>query len=480
MKSVKYKIERIKIIAEKFDETRKELVANQMLVVDLFKSLLDKYADEYSLTKNNSVRKLRFYSIVSRVKETESFSEKLIRNNDYNFFDNIVSDVENIDYQQLKKKIIALDDLIGIKILTDLNIDAINLFKLISSSQFIKDASNKGITIDSSDLNIQPVKMKNGLNIYKLRCKWDNWQFELQIKSKLDSAWGDMEHSIFYKDYKMTPVRDLAQQSMNHIGKLLAEIDEFLEDIREANKNYIDNSKAILFANKFEELYSDKVSGILDGISYNFKKIAALSYNINSNDTNILGAENLIFDHLSYSSEKYDQYINWRNEDFDLQIFESIIISNIGTAVSQENIDNSLSHFFEIISASYVHALLKNGILQDEELAQILVANFFETCVDNHCREFILNTENVMHHIENLNLLSASIEVLELPQEEIFEMQAAYTIFSFHGEIVQFSEKIDKDVLLENLEKAKNEMSKIKVVQNTIKDDLNSLINILG
>ena len=480
MKSISYKIERVKIISEKFNEIRKELITNQELITDILKNLIGKYADEFSLSKSTSIKKLNLYSIVYRVKEIDSFSEKLVRNNDYNLFDDNLKDLGKIDQPTLKTKIKELDDLIGIKILTDLNVDSINMFKLVSSTKFLKELADKGIVINSEDLNKQPVPMKNGLPIFKLRCKYETWNFELQIKSKLESAWGDMEHSIFYKDYKLTPVRDVAQQSMNHIGKLLIEIDDFLNEIREANNNFSLNSNAILFSNEFEDKYSSKVAELLDGIRYNFKKIASLSYNINSIGFDILKGKNLNVNHLSLTCEKYASYITLRNSDFDLQIFETILFSNFDKEMSEKNLEEALDNQFKLIKESYKASLLINKIIQDDELANNFVELFFETCIKNCCKGFLINTKDVNQYFENLKLLNEGIEVLELAPDEINELLSSYTIFCFEGDFENFLKSLDKDRLLENLESAKGELIKIKVVENDIFNNLNSLINILS
>lgn len=199
MKSISYKIERVKIISEKYEEMRPELISTQNLISDILKKLIEKYADEFSLKKSTSVKELNLYTIVARVKEKDSFSEKLIRNNAYNLFDNLLRKLDDIDQAKLKSKIKDLDDLIGIKILTDLYIDSSNMFNLISSAKFLKDAEDKGIEINAKDLSNQPIPMSNGLRIFKLHCKYESWNFELQIKSKLESAWGDMEHLYFIK-----------------------------------------------------------------------------------------------------------------------------------------------------------------------------------------------------------------------------------------------------------------------------------------
>ena len=480
MKSIEEKIKGIKLVSTKFDDLREELTSNQKIIVDKLKELIDKYADDFSLTRANSVRKVRFYGIVNRIKEKDSFSEKLIRNNHYNLFIEQLSDLENIDEPQLKSKIKEIDDLIGIKILTDLNIDSINMFKLISSTKFIKELSDKGILINPDDLDVQPVAMKNGLNIFKLRCKYETWNFELQIKSKLESAWGDMEHSIFYKDYKITPVRDLAQQSMNHIGKLLSQIDEFLQEIREANSNFSLNSNIILFVNEFEKLYSEKISTVLNGINYNFKKIASLSYNIHKADNNILKDIEFNTECLSLQCPKYSFYINSRNKDFDLQIFESIVLSSFEEVIDSDNIEIILDKYFGLIKNSYQKMILDNNLVQDEEMAERYINMFFDTCINYNCQEYILNTNNVFNHINNIKLFEEIVEVLELEDQEKDDILKAYTIYCFSGNLESFLSTIDKTQLLDNLERSKSELIKVDDLADEISINLNSLINILG
>ena len=480
MKSIEEKIKGINFISEKFDGLRKEFINNQEIIVEILKTLIEKYADDFNLAKENSVRKIKFYNIVYRVKEKNSFSEKLIRNNDYNLFSGNLVDLENIDEPALKSKIKEIDDLIGLKILTDLNVDTLNMFKLISSTSFLNEAKNKGLKFNQSDLEGQPVRMKNGLSIYKVRCTYETWNFELQIKSKLESAWGDMEHAIFYKDYKITPVRDLAQQSMNHIGKLLKQIDEFLQEIREASDNFQLNSKVILFINDFEKLNASKIEAILSGINYNFKKIASLSYNINEIDNFLLSDYILSTAHLSLGCPKYAKYIDSRNSDFDLQIFESIIISGKRLQVTAENIEHTLDEYFNLIKASYSKFSLSNNIVQDNELAERYVNMFFDSCITFNCKEYILNTNNVLNHINHLKLIEEIIEVLGLDDDRIKNLLSAYSIYCFKGNLLLYVESINKDELLIDLQNSKNEIQKVNIIENNLIEGFNSLINVIG
>lgn len=461
MRAIPEKLIRIDKILAKFNSFRDEFLDVEKRLKKKLSDLVDQFAKDFDLSNENSVRKLKFYSVVSRVKETNSLSEKLVRNNDYNLFDDILINIDDINNLDLKNKIKELDDIIGIKILTDLNVDTVNMYKLISSSNFIKAANDAGITLNNEDLKTQPVKMKNGLNIYKVRCKFDEWFFELQIKSKLESAWGDMEHSIFYKDYKVTPVRDLAQQSMNHIGKLLIEIDDFLQEIRNANDNFSLNSKVILFINEFENKFSSVIREKLNGISYNFKKIASICYNLQLIQPNILQEKIVDTDYQILNCEKYTSYINYRNQDFDLQIFEAIILSNLENNITEQNIESTLDKFFDLIKQSYIKMIVDNHLIQDEELALFIVNTIFDSCSKFDCREYILNTKNMYVHIENINVIIDATEVLEFEKETLEQIISLYTIYCFNGDTKSYFESIDNDNLTEKLEQSKNEIEKI-------------------
>lgn len=478
MRAISEKLKRIDTIVGKFNSHRDEFIATESRLKNALSKLIDSFSDEFELSKSNSVKKLRFYSIVSRVKESLSLAEKLVRNNDYNGFDKILEDYENYDPLVLKAKLKEIDDIIGVKILTDLNIDTINMFHLINSSKFSQEAKKVGIELNEGDLKIQPVKMKNGLKIYKIRGKFDDWRFELQIKNKLESAWGDMEHSIFYKDYRITPVRDLAEQSMNHAGKLLVEIDFFLQEIRNASENFLINSNVLTFITNFEERFSSILKEKLNGIEYNFKKIASVCYNIHQLNEGLLSNENFDTDYQLIQCEKYEVYIGARNESFDLQIFESIIINNLKHPIDESNIEQSLDLYFQIITESYVNMVMQNKLFLDEELAKELLNIFFDSCKQFDCKNYILYTNDVYLHVNNMKNILDSIEVLELEKEKIEIILSAYTIHKFHGKFNNFLEHIELRELLEYLEQTKAEIEKINIPEKEqIISDLSNAIS---
>jgi len=180
-------------------------------------------------------------------------------------------------------------------------------------------------------------------------------------------------------------------------------------------------------------------------------------------------------------SQKYSAYIKNRNEDFDLQIFEAIILSNINKPINQQNLDSSLDNFFELLKKSYVEMIVQNNLIQDREFAEMLVQTIFDACTNFECKEYILNTKNIYLFVENLKVIIDAIEILELEQESLSQIITLYTLYTFKGNISNFCQSIDKYELTQNLEKSKSEIEKLRIKENSlITVNLSSLISQLN
>lgn len=457
MSLIEEKFKQINFVLKCFEEEEDEFDKIRLVIQKKLNDLITKYALDYQLVDKNSVRELKFFSLISRIKEKNSLKEKFVRNNLFEKFEDSFNKQE-IDPLEVKEILNNLDDIIGVKILTDLNIDCKNMYRLLSSSDFIKDARNEHIEFDIKDIKSQPQRMKNGLTIYKIKSKYKNYNFELQIKSKLLSSWGDMEHSIFYKDYQLTPVRDTAQQSMNHIGKLLVQIDEFLESIRFANANFKSNAQALLFINEIEEKYSDKIFKTLDNISFNFQNIAPALFNIKSNGPEFIDTENdkLQIEHFNLASEKHNQYIINRNKDFNLKVLESIVIDWIAKEeINQNNIDDILDSYLDLLITCESRKIQKLGILDDYDILRPLVKYLFDICLKFNCKNFFINSNKISDVIGKCKIISDIVESdIELNELKLFN--SIFIIFSFHGDLKNFIDtntEFDKDETIRILDK---------------------------
>lgn len=451
------KFKQINFVLKCFEEEEDEFDKIRLVIQKKLNDLITKYALDYQLLDKNSIRELKFFSLISRIKEKNSLKEKFVRNNLFEKFEDSFNKQE-INPLEVKEVLNNLDDIIGVKILTDLNIDCKNMYRLLSSSDFIKDARNEHIEFDIKDIKSQPQIMRNGLFIYKIKSKYKNYNFELQIKSKLLSSWGDMEHSIFYKDYQLTPIRDTAQQSMNHIGKLLVQIDEFLESIRFANANFKNNAQALLFINEIEEKYSDKIFKTLDNISFNFQNIAPVLFNIKSNGSEFINTENdkLQIEHFNIPSQKHESYIIIRNKDFNLKVLEAIVLDWITKEeINDNNIEKTLDSYLDLLITCESRKIHKLGIIDDYEILKPQVKYLYDISLEFNCKNFFTKSNKISDVIGKCKIISDIVES-DIESKELNLFNSIFIIYLFQGDLKRFIETntdFDKDETIRVLDK---------------------------
>ena len=79
--------------------------------------------------------------------------------------------------------------------------------------------------------------------------------FELQIKSKVDSAWADIEHMLFYKDYQFSYIQSTNKEVMNKLGTLLDKVDDLMIQIRESQESYENEKDEMRFTHYLGEKF---------------------------------------------------------------------------------------------------------------------------------------------------------------------------------------------------------------------------------
>ncbi|MCM3225752.1 hypothetical protein [Terribacillus saccharophilus] len=319
-------------------ECIKELETVKKDIVDIFKDVLDNNKNKYDLIFTNSVYKGEYYKFSSRVKSKESISEKLVRSSDLLYLIQKYNLTNVGDIQQNKKDIIkffnSYEDIIGLKIIGELIIDTENIYDLIREK--VDEFLTKDINIDG--LLPQPIHMKNGLPIYKLKCTYKNiYAFELQFKSQLQSAWGDMEHQLFYKDYNFTPVKSSAQSIMNEVGHLLQSVDNLLYKIRVAESNYQSEEEFSLFTNNIHKAYSEVIKDFLDiPHEQNLISLSHLLYDLykvffeDRNAIRELSKTGIDYRFIGFSVEETGVLKNFESIkalNLDIQILEFIILN---------------------------------------------------------------------------------------------------------------------------------------------------------
>jgi len=382
------------------------------------KTLLNDKGEENGLISKNSIRDLKYFSLVHRIKEPDSLKEKFYRGNllQENFKTYKFKSGAEVYRQRndVKKTFRKCDDLIGVKILTDLNEDCKKVISILRSNEsYLND---QRITLNKEDLAAQPTIMKNGLEIYKIKGEFNaDYSFELQIKSKIVSAWGDMEHSIFYKDYFISPVRETTQATMNHIGKLLYQIDDFLLSVRNANKEFRSNSDVISFLSWFDEKYSQNISKKLGGIGFKIDSISEALYYIKTN--NKIKEGQLQFVHFRYKSKQtlYKNYIKIRNRSYDLKIFESIVFSWFWTPsqLKENNIDLRFKFYFEQILDFLADNIKKKLLGLDKKEIKSLITHYFNEILNYHPESTIfLSGKEFIKHYKFMAFVKGELEIM--------------------------------------------------------------------
>lgn len=139
-----------------------------------------------------------YINTTSRIKSPDSIREKLLRNNYYYIYSDYKDAIEN------------LPDLIGIRIECRFIDDEKKIFNIIENdfnikteNGFYKSKLNSNIELQLDEK--QPKIQKNGFEIYKIDGKYviDKMHFinfELQIKSLVNIFWGEIDHSVLYKE----------------------------------------------------------------------------------------------------------------------------------------------------------------------------------------------------------------------------------------------------------------------------------------
>ena len=164
------------------------------------------------------------HSIDPRVKTLESLESKLIRKNN--------------KYRELCE----ITDIVGIRIITYYE-DSVDLIASIIENEFDVDKENtidKRIAIDPDKFGylslhyIVSVKSnRNNLPEYRV---FDNFKFEIQIRSILQHTWAEIEHDLGYKSKVGIP-RDV-QRDFSRLAGLLELADKEFIGIRDKLKKY--------------------------------------------------------------------------------------------------------------------------------------------------------------------------------------------------------------------------------------------------
>ena len=215
-----------------------------------------------------------YLNITTRVKSRDSLKEKILRQGYYKKY----NDPIRLIYQ--------LSDLIGVRIECRFEQDERAIYKMLKKHFNIRN--EEGYYYNEMNLNVklsldgrQPQKQKNGFKIFRIdgivTDTNTDLPFELQIKSLVNSFWGEIEHKIIYKNYNYLLVDDLLIEMMHSIKNNLALLDKQLLTIyrnveqRQTDEDYQRKTLEDVMAKMCNDVFAKQLKEQI-GMNVNIKK----------------------------------------------------------------------------------------------------------------------------------------------------------------------------------------------------------------
>lgn len=211
------------------------------------------------------------WTVHGRVKSARSLREKILRKGYYKNHEDGAAIIKD------------LPDLIGVRVQCLLNQHEKSAYELLQNKRESLDEAGfsnyqtpNGAVL-SLRLQNQPEKQKNGHDIFRIEGKYNSSEleepvhFELQIKSMVHAFWGELEHSMFYKNYDYFISQKILTQSMDNILAELDLIDRELEGLQNHiwrnNNDRIKELKSVgvsVIQKKYQDLFDERYGCKLD------------------------------------------------------------------------------------------------------------------------------------------------------------------------------------------------------------------------
>ncbi|TCT13121.1 ppGpp synthetase/RelA/SpoT-type nucleotidyltransferase [Natranaerovirga pectinivora] len=284
--------------------------------------------------------------INTRIKSPSSLKEKIIRNKLYKLHKTPEEIIDN------------LSDLIGVLIECRFNKNEGEILEIIKHK--FNEKNEMGLYYNTNIPNMffdlsaeQPQIQKNGHKIYRIDCQYiiDNTKvnFELQIKSLVNTFWSDIEHKVIYKNNVYIPYSSYIMEMLTAIKGNLVGIDKMLQLVNDqiqdssAHKATAQIDFNLAIAKLISDTFVAKMSESI-GFTVNFKSICDLisGYIVNKyNDLPVKEAQSAFLDLVHRFNDIYGREINWEEkiylegefvgEDKFCQIFGDRLISFMNT-----------------------------------------------------------------------------------------------------------------------------------------------------
>ncbi len=182
-------------------------------------------------------------AITSRIKTRDSLKEKILRNSLYKEC-------------EAKNLVFRMHDIIGVRIECRFFKDEVffydkirEVFGVNVGDGYFSPVGKKAIKLKLD--TPQPERQKNGFHIYRIdgsvAYAGEDYNFELQIKSLVNTFWSEIEHKLIYKNIRYSPADMLMKELLNSIHESLSGVDHQLNLIFDRlNGNALGNQQAQL------------------------------------------------------------------------------------------------------------------------------------------------------------------------------------------------------------------------------------------
>jgi ppGpp synthetase/RelA/SpoT-type nucleotidyltranferase len=274
---------------------RESLLAKYHKVAPLYTRVANntKEAIEHFLNENN----IPFLTVVSRVKDFDSFYEKISRKNYSNPFE------ENEDFCGVRVILYYISDL-----------EKVN--EIISNNYDVKETEDKSDSLELNEFgyrsNHMIIKIKDSWCVTPNYSNLNDLKIELQVRTVLMHAWAEIEHKLGYKNEAQIP-KEL-QRKLYLMSAKLEDADAQFQEIK-------------ISADKFksETVRSSEKLGRFTGKDLNLDSAQALlTYYFPDNEPHTIMTSKLLDDILECKlsidevidiAEKTKQYVDFIEKD---------------------------------------------------------------------------------------------------------------------------------------------------------------------
>lgn len=476
-----------KAYSEKLEKILKEEIGN---LRDALKECVKAHAKEEEFTliiSNDASSEIELFEMVDRVKSPESLREKIIRNQE--FFDLMDKEGDELINAIQEKN----DDLMGLRFLVSLSCDCKRLFDLLD--KYHEELEQKNIKF--LNLKQNPQTMRNGRSIYRIKGKYNQYPFELQIKSKVDSAWADIEHMLFYKDYQFSYIQSTNKQVMKKLGDLLDQVDELMIQVRESQASYEKDRKEMEFTQYLGTRFRNQIQDIIGSayvlsdyrrvLFYIFSQFESLEQEkILSNTDSIIGREFYSLGVDERENKFVKNYNSLAENALEFVISEHIYaewLNNINQFKNSHTVEALVKYFSKLISGllrEKMEYYLKNNYVDYEYIdwGAKTISDSLERRDMSFCFPLFLGQPEKMYmlysfYIANRNA-TADMPSSDLTEDNDRTSEIAESIGKVSNEVIAF---LFEDNMTKSAQNIRNMIEECEELSNFYSPDFIDNIN---